>query len=118
MLERPTGLIRISLAGGTPQDLSDAQIANRFLAQLERHRRFGETKRASHRGRQIAGMANHLFMGSETDSERLRVFGEKRAKRILVPFPMMGELPILQRTQGEGQPGCLGENALVIAEQF
>jgi len=31
---------------------------------------------------------------------------------------MMGELPILQRTQGERQSGCLLENALVIAEQF
>ncbi len=118
MLNRPARLVRVSLARGTPQDLSDPQIADRFLAQLERHCRLGKAKRAGHRGRQIARVANHLVMGFEANCERLWILGEERAERILVSLPVMGELPILQRAQGERQPGCLRENALVIAEQF
>ena len=118
MLDRPAGLFVSAWLGERQQDLSDAQIADRFVAQLERHRRLGQPERTGYSGRQIAGMADHLFMGFETDCERLRILGEKRAERILVALPAMGELPILQCTQSERQPGCLRENALVIAEQF
>ena len=118
ILQRPPGSVRINLARRTSEDLSDPQIADYFLAQLERHRRLGKAKRAGHRGRQISRVANHLGMSFEADGERLRILSEERAERIFVELPVMSELPILQRAQGERQPGCLREDTLIISEQF
>ena len=88
--------------------------ADEAFAQLHRHRGVAQAGRAGDALRLVAGFAAKLFLHLEAAGAGAALLGEQGAEGILLPLSVVGQLPGLQRAEGDGQAGDLGESPFVL----
>lgn len=96
------------------QHFAGAQKTDELAAHTQGDRRFAQAGKAFHGAHLIVRGGGKLVLRAQADRARLALAGEQRAEGALVPPPVVGEVPVLHRVEGERKAGGFAEGAPVF----
>jgi hypothetical protein len=96
------------------ENLSGLKEADQLIAQPHWHRRVTQTKRASQRGGIEPGILGEFLLNLQAGGAGFALIRQKRAQRIFIGMPVIGQLPGFNRSKRNRQTGSPAERMLVI----